>query len=85
MSKKQACVYFYTSYCNKMHQIHNSDIFQYKIWIPDKKNLFATLFSINAINSLNINQLMKMNIFIVTFFKVTLQPKLCFALVKKKN
>ena len=43
MSRKQAYVYFYASYCGKSHHIHESDIFQLKIRIPDEKSLFATL------------------------------------------
>ena len=43
MSGKQAYVYFHASYCGKINQIHDSDIFQLKIGIPDKHNLFATL------------------------------------------
>ena len=44
MSKKQAYVYFYASYFDKIHQIYDSDIFQLKIGISDKNNLFASLF-----------------------------------------
>ena len=44
MSRKQAHAYFYASYCGKSHQIHKSDTFRLKIMIPDKNNLFATLF-----------------------------------------
>ena len=36
-------MYFYASYSDKIHQIHDSDIFLLKIMIPDKDNLFATL------------------------------------------
>ena len=43
MSKKQAYVYFYASYFDKIHQIYDSDIFQFKIHIADKNYLFATL------------------------------------------
>ena len=43
MSRKQAYVYFYASYCDKTHQIHDSDIFQLRNRIPDINNLFATL------------------------------------------
>ena len=43
MSTKHAHVYFYGSYCGKTHQKHDSGIFQLKIWILDKNNLFATL------------------------------------------
>ena len=43
--RKQAYVYFYASYCDKIPQIHDSDIFQSKIQIPDKNNLFATLIT----------------------------------------
>ena len=43
MSRKQAYVNFYASNCHKIHKMHDSDIFQLKIKIPDKKILFATL------------------------------------------
>ena len=43
MSRKQAYVYFYASYCDKTHQIHDSDTFQLRNQIPDINNLFATL------------------------------------------
>ena len=43
MSKKQAFVSLDVSNWYKIHQIHDSDIFQLKIRIPDKNNLFATL------------------------------------------
>ena len=43
MSRKQAYVYFYASYCGKTHHLHDSDIFRLKIKILDKNNLFATL------------------------------------------
>ena len=42
-SKKQAYVYFYASYCSKLHQIHDLDIIEFIFRIPDKNNLFATL------------------------------------------
>ena len=43
MNRKQGYVYFYDSYCVKTHQKYDSDIFQLKIKIPDKHNLFETL------------------------------------------
>ena len=43
MSRRHAKVYFYVSNCDKICQIHNSDIFQLQIRIPDKNSLFATL------------------------------------------
>ena len=43
MSRKQAYVYFYASYSGKIYKIRYSDIFMFKIGIPDKSNLFATL------------------------------------------
>ena len=43
MSKKQVSVYVYATYCYKLHQNCDSDIFPLKIGIPDKNNLFATL------------------------------------------
>ena len=46
MSGKQAYVYFCASYCGKSHQIHDLDIFQLKIRIPDKNILFATLLKL---------------------------------------
>ena len=46
MSRKQAYIYFYASYCDKINQIYDSDIFQLKIGIPDMNILFATLVSI---------------------------------------
>ena len=47
MSREQAYVYFYASYCGKVHHIQGSDIFQLKIRIPDQNNLFATLAKCN--------------------------------------
>ena len=43
MSRNQAYVNFYASYCGKIPQMHDSDIFQLKIRIADKNYLFATL------------------------------------------
>ena len=43
MRRKEANNYFYVSYSDKIHQIPDSDIFQLKIKIPDKHNLFETL------------------------------------------
>ena len=43
MSRKKAYFNIYDSYCGKIHQVHDSDIFQLKIGIPDQNNLFATL------------------------------------------
>ena len=45
MSRKQAYFNIYDSYCGKIHQVHDSDIFQLKIGMPDKNNPFATLTS----------------------------------------
>ena len=45
MRRKQANIYFYFPYCDKIHQIQDSDIFLLKFQIPDKNNLFETLFS----------------------------------------
>ena len=39
-------MYFHASNYYKIHQINDSDIFQWKIGIPDKNNLFATMGSI---------------------------------------
>ena len=44
MSRKQAYISFFASYCCKIHEIIDPDIFQIKIRIPDKNNLFATLW-----------------------------------------
>ena len=49
MSRKQAYVYFYASYCDKINQILALDILWLKIRIPDKNNLFATLISVSNI------------------------------------
>ena len=35
---KEACVYLYVSYCGKINQIRDSDIFKLKLRIPDKNN-----------------------------------------------
>ena len=43
MGRKRAYVYFYASYWAEIYQILKSDIFQLKLRIRDKNNLFATL------------------------------------------
>ena len=46
ISRKQGYVYCFSLYCGKIHQICEYDIFQLKIWIRTKNNLFATLFAL---------------------------------------
>ena len=38
--QEQKC-YFYASLCDKIHEIHDSDIFQLKLRTPDKDNLLC--------------------------------------------
>ena len=42
-SRQNAYIYFHDSNFDNTHKIHDSDIFQLKIWKLDKNNLFVTL------------------------------------------
>ena len=41
--RKQAYVYFYALNCGILPPIHDWDIFQLKIWIPERNNFSVTL------------------------------------------
>ena len=47
ISRKQAYVHSYASFCCKNREIHNSDNFHWRFWIPDKDSLFATVRCLN--------------------------------------
>ena len=52
MRRKQANSNFCASYCYKILQIYDLDIFHLKIGIPDKNDLYATLVGTHFIQKL---------------------------------